>query len=44
LGVLNAWMWARERKGADGVRGGEKESTRWIEGLNRTGNPGDWFA
>jgi len=35
LGVLNAWMWARERKGADGVRGGEKESTRWIEGYER---------
>ncbi|NYH20784.1 hypothetical protein GGD40_000270 [Paraburkholderia bryophila] len=28
-------MWARERKGADGVRGGEKESTRWIEGYER---------
>src|ERR1700744_575385 len=35
LGVLNAWMWARERKGADGVRAGEKESTRWIEGYER---------
>jgi hypothetical protein len=35
LGVLNAWMWARERKGTDGVRGGEKESTRWIEGYER---------
>ncbi len=35
LGVLNAWMWARERKGADGVRGGGKESTRWIEGYER---------
>jgi hypothetical protein len=35
LGVLNAWMWARERKGADGVRCGVKESTRWIEGYER---------
>jgi hypothetical protein len=35
LGVLNAWMWARERKDAEGVRGGEKESTRWIEGYER---------
>ncbi|CAB3774884.1 IS4 family transposase [Paraburkholderia humisilvae] len=33
--MLNAWMWARERKGADGVRGGEKESGRWIEGYER---------
>jgi hypothetical protein len=26
LGVLDAWMWARERRGADGVRPGQKES------------------
>ncbi len=31
LGVLDAWMWAREPKGADGTRPGEKESARWIE-------------
>lgn len=32
LGVLNAWMWAREMRDADGVRHGPKESARWIEG------------
>ncbi|NRO99786.1 IS4 family transposase, partial [Paraburkholderia sp. NMBU_R16] len=26
LGVLNAWMWSRERKDAAGKRGGIKES------------------
>jgi len=35
LGVLDAWMWARERRGADGVRPGQKESTRWVEGYER---------
>jgi hypothetical protein len=35
LGVLDAWMWAREKRGADGVRPGMKESTRWIEGYER---------
>lgn len=35
LGVLDAWMWAREPKNADGVRGGIKESTRWVEGYER---------
>ena len=35
LGVLDAWMWAREPKAADGTRGGEKESTRWVEGYTR---------
>ena len=35
LGVLNAWMWSRERKDAAGKRGGIKESTRWIEGYER---------
>jgi len=35
LGVLDAWMWAREAKGANGVRPGIKESTRWIEGYER---------
>ncbi|VVE86075.1 Transposase for transposon Tn5 [Pandoraea sputorum] len=35
LGVLNAWMWSRERKDAPGKRGGIKESTRWIEGYER---------
>ncbi len=28
LGVLDAWMWAREQRDADGVRPGQKESTR----------------
>ncbi|CAM2162169.1 transposase [Paraburkholderia sacchari] len=31
LGVMNAWMWAREPRDANGKRGGIKESTRWIE-------------
>lgn len=35
LGVLDAYMWAREPKGADGVRPGIKESTRWTEGYER---------
>lgn len=35
LGVLDAWMWAREKKDKFGVRGGPKESLRWIEGYER---------
>ena len=35
LGVLDAWMWAREKRDADGVRPGQKESARWIEGYER---------
>ena len=36
LGVLDAWMWAREPKGADGKRPPSvKESARWIEGYER---------
>lgn len=35
LGVLDAWMWAREPKAADGKRSGIKESMRWIEGYER---------
>lgn len=35
LGVLDAWMWAREPRDGDGERGGIKESTRWIEGYER---------
>ena len=35
LGVLDAWMWAREPRDATGARGGMKESTRWIEGYER---------
>ena len=35
LGVLDAWMWAREKRDADGVRPGQKERTRWIEGYER---------
>lgn len=31
LGVLNAWMWAREFKDGDEPRGGLLESCRWIE-------------
>jgi hypothetical protein len=32
LGILDAWMWAREKKDESGQRGGLKESLRWIEG------------
>lgn len=35
LGVLDAWMWAREKKDAAGQRGGPKESQRWTEGYER---------
>lgn len=35
LGLLDAWMWAREPKDEDGTRPGEKESTRWVEGYER---------
>jgi hypothetical protein len=35
LGVLDAWMWAREPKDGRGKREGIKESTRWIEGYTR---------
>lgn len=35
LGVLDAWMWAREPKDADGNRPGIKESLRWVEGYER---------
>lgn len=35
LGVLDAWMWAREMRDADGARHGQRESARWIEGYER---------
>jgi hypothetical protein len=35
LGVLDAWMWARELKGPDGQRPGGRESVRWSEGYAR---------
>jgi len=35
LGVLDAWMWAREAQDETGRRGGPKESLRWIEGYER---------
>jgi len=35
LGVLDAWMWAREPKDKDGSRPGIKESVRWVEGYER---------
>jgi hypothetical protein len=35
LGVLDAWMWAREPKDADGQRPRIKESTRWVAGYER---------
>jgi hypothetical protein len=35
LGVLDAWMWAREPRDEHGQRGGLCESTRWIESYGR---------
>jgi len=35
LGVLDAWMWAREKRAANEKRSDEKESVRWIEGYER---------
>ena len=35
LGVLDAWMWAREPKGPDGTHPGIGESVRWNEGYAR---------
>jgi len=35
LGILDAWIWAREKKDDSGRRGGPKESLRWIEGYER---------
>jgi hypothetical protein len=35
LGVLDAWMWARERKEPDGTRPGINESLRWSQGYER---------
>lgn len=35
LEIIDAWMWAREKRDAQGVRHGQKESRRWIEGYER---------
>lgn len=35
LGIMDAWMWARQAKAADGHRAGLRESQRWIEGYER---------
>lgn len=35
LGVIDAWMWAREFKAEDGRREGIVESVRWVEGYER---------
>jgi hypothetical protein len=35
LGIVDAWMWAREKKDKFGIRGGPKESLRWSEGYER---------
>jgi len=35
LGVLDAWMWARELKDEQGNREGVRESLRWTEGYQR---------
>ena len=41
LGVLDAWMWTREPKDAEGQRGGLLESRRWLEGYERVA---EWSA
>ncbi|AKU11336.1 transposase IS4 family protein [Azoarcus sp. CIB] len=35
LGLLDAWMWARNFKDGEGERAQVGESTRWIEGYER---------
>ncbi|MBL4954762.1 IS4 family transposase, partial [Neobacillus sp. YIM B02564] len=35
LGILDAWIWAREPLDENGRRDGIKESTRWIESYER---------
>lgn len=35
LGLLDAWMWAREPRDAQGERAGITESVRWVEGYER---------
>ena len=35
LGLLDAWMWAREPRAKDGSRPGLVESVRWVEGYER---------
>ena len=35
LGVLDAWIWAREARDEHGERGGLRESARWVEGYER---------
>jgi len=35
LGIMDAWMWAREKKDKSGMRDRPKESLRWIEGYER---------
>ena len=35
LGVVDAWMWARDAVDDPGQPAGPKESTRWIEGYER---------
>ena len=35
LGLLDAWMWAREPRAKDGSRPGLMESVRWVEGYER---------
>jgi hypothetical protein len=44
LGVLDAWMWARAPKAEDGLRPGEKESTRWVEGYTRVAELAEQMA
>ena len=41
LGVIDAWMWAREFKDKDGNRPGLCESVRWIEGYERVAEQAD---
>lgn len=41
LGAIDAWMWAREFRDKQGVRPGQKESGRWIEGYERVAEMAD---
>jgi hypothetical protein len=41
LGVMDAWMWARQPRAADGNRPGISESQRWIEGFEGVAEMGE---
>lgn len=35
MGMLDAWMWSRELRDESGLRPGQTESARWVEGYER---------